>query len=68
MFFIDKDDHMGPEKIRVAKDLCALCPLSTLCLEYALESAEQDGIWGGLTRNERKALTRRRIKTGARLY
>jgi hypothetical protein len=41
MFFIDKDDHMGPEKIRVAKDLCALCPLSTLCLEYALEAANK---------------------------
>jgi WhiB family redox-sensing transcriptional regulator len=68
MFFIEKGDRMGPEKIRVAKELCGLCPMKQLCLEYALEANEQDGIWGGLTRNERNALTRKRIVNSARLY
>jgi WhiB family redox-sensing transcriptional regulator len=68
MFFLEQRDRMGPEKMRIAKELCSSCPVRVLCLEYALEAGEQDGIWGGFTRNERNALTRRRIKTGARLY
>lgn len=68
MFFLNKNDRMGPEKLLVAKQLCVSCPMQLLCLEYALEAGEQDGIWGGLTRNERNALIRKRIKTGARLY
>lgn len=62
VFFIDKGDHQGPEKIRMSKQLCDSCPLRLLCLEYALEAKERDGIWGGLTYNERKALKRNRIK------
>jgi WhiB family transcriptional regulator, redox-sensing transcriptional regulator len=61
MFFIDKGDRMGPEKIRMSKALCGTCPLSVLCLEYALEANEQDGIWGGLTRNERNSIQRSRV-------
>jgi len=68
MFFLDKDDKMGREKMRVAKEVCGSCPMRLLCLEYALEANEQDGIWGGLTRNERNALNRKRILTSARLY
>lgn len=61
MFFIDKGDNNGPEKIKISKALCATCPVQMVCLEYALESAEEDGIWGGLTRNERKSIKRGRI-------
>jgi WhiB family redox-sensing transcriptional regulator len=61
IFFIDKGDPIGPEKIRMSKTLCADCPVQMLCLEYALEAKERDGIWGGLTRNERDALKRNRI-------
>jgi len=62
LFFLDKGDKQGPEKIRMSKELCGSCPVRVLCLEYALEAGEEDGIWGGLTRNERKALKRNRIK------
>jgi len=68
VFFLDKGDHMAPEKIRMARILCGSCPLKMLCLEYAIEAGEQDGIWGGLTRNERKSVVRKRVTTGARLY
>lgn len=67
MFFLDKGDPLGPDKIRMTKELCGACPLRLLCLEYALEAGEEDGIWGGLTRNERKSLKRSRI-TNARVY
>jgi WhiB family redox-sensing transcriptional regulator len=60
MFFIDHSDKLIREKIRTTKILCGGCPLRNLCLEYALEASEQDGIWGGLTRPERNSLKRGR--------
>jgi len=46
--------------VGMSKALCAECPVNLLCLEYALESNEDEGIWGGLTNSERKAIRRRR--------
>jgi WhiB family redox-sensing transcriptional regulator len=66
-FFLDKGDRQGPEKIRMSKLLCSGCSVRLLCLEYALEAGEEDGIWGGLTRNERNSLKRNGI-TNARVY
>ncbi len=67
IFFIEKSDPIGPEKIRMSKKACGDCPVRLLCLEYALEAGERDGIWGGLTRHEREALKRNRI-TNATVY
>jgi len=39
--------------IKVAKKLCAQCPIKQECLEYAVEAEEEWGIWGGLTARER---------------
>lgn len=41
-----------------ARALCAGCPVREPCLEANL--AEQDGIWGGTTERERRALRARR--------
>jgi hypothetical protein len=35
-----------------------VCPARAECLAYTLAADEPDGIWGGLTRNERQRLTR----------
>jgi WhiB family redox-sensing transcriptional regulator len=43
-----------------AKKVCAQCPVAAQCLEYALAHNETDGIWGGLSPKQRKALARRR--------
>lgn len=43
-----------------AKAICARCPVQVECLEYALENREQYGVWGGTTRDERKAMLRAR--------
>lgn len=42
--------------LRYVKQLCAACPVREGCLEYALEHDEKDGIWGGLTPEERDDL------------
>ncbi|MGW6216677.1 WhiB family transcriptional regulator [Streptomyces sp. NPDC055109] len=36
-----------------AKEVCHRCPVTRTCLESALDSKENTGIWGGLTAAER---------------
>lgn len=43
---------MGAE-VRAA---CGRCLMREACLEYALEADERYGVWGGLDREQRKAL------------
>lgn len=42
-----------------AKRICAGCPVREECLAHALENREDRGIWGGLTRLERRKLLAR---------
>ena len=46
-------------QIAKAKEVCGECPVSTQCLEYALQNDERFGIWGGLSERERRKLKRR---------
>ena len=59
----------GPflEQIRTAKGICWLCPVKRECLEWALATDQQAGIWGGLTEDERRTLrgVARRDEIGA---
>ena len=41
-----------------AKQICASCPVKALCLQWAIETSEPDGIWGGRTFKERSNLRR----------
>jgi len=68
-FFLEEEtkDPNRNQKIKVAKAICAECPVRMLCLEYALEESEVFGIWGGLTYPERNRLKRGRI-TGAGIH
>ncbi|GAA5213643.1 WhiB family transcriptional regulator [Streptomyces thinghirensis] len=54
-------DFFFPEpgsSVRDAKRICALCPIRSACLEYALSNDERFGVWGGLSEKERLALRR----------
>jgi len=48
------------ESPAAAKLLCGRCEVRAECLEFALDSNEQFGVWGGLSSDERRALRRRR--------
>jgi WhiB family redox-sensing transcriptional regulator len=37
----------SPDDVRLAKTLCALCPVRQACLAGALQRAEPCGVWGG---------------------
>lgn len=45
-------------QIEAAKAICASCSVSTPCLEWALDTAQDSGIWGGSTEEERRTLRR----------
>lgn len=49
-----------------AKAVCRRCPVSDQCLEWALTSGEDTGVWGGLSEDERRALKSRRAKAKRR--
>lgn len=45
---------------RQARELCQDCPVIQQCLQYALDRPTLEGIWGGATFKERRAIRRRR--------
>lgn len=59
MFFpIGDTSFESKEMARQAKEICARCPLREECLEYALDTKQHYGIWGGMTEQERGRLHR----------
>ena len=44
-----------------AKEVCEECSVSKQCLDFALETNQDSGIWGGLTEEERRVIRRRRV-------
>jgi WhiB family transcriptional regulator, redox-sensing transcriptional regulator len=53
--------------IAAAKLVCNGCPVRAKCLEFALETRLDHGVWGGLTENERRSLRRSRQRKARRL-
>jgi WhiB family redox-sensing transcriptional regulator len=53
--------NTGPavDQIDKAKAVCARCSVTEQCLQYALETSQDAGVWGGLSEDERRALKRR---------
>lgn len=59
----------GPavEQVREAKKVCATCEVREPCLEFALASNQDSGVWGGLTEDERRSLKRQRQRQRRRM-
>jgi WhiB family redox-sensing transcriptional regulator len=53
--------NTGPavDQIDKAKSVCGRCTVTETCLQYALETSQDSGVWGGLSEDERRALKRR---------
>ncbi|MBL3669999.1 WhiB family transcriptional regulator [Streptomyces sp. M2CJ-2] len=51
----------GPALLQTeqAKAVCRRCPVREQCLDWALESGQSLGVWGGTSETERRALKRR---------
>lgn len=59
VFFPEEADAAGAAR---AKEVCGSCPVAEHCLEWALETNQTEGVWGGSTPFERRRIRRRRTK------
>ena len=57
----------GPAATQVdqAKIVCQRCAVVEDCLTWALETAQENGVWGGTSEDERRALRRRGARARA---
>jgi WhiB family redox-sensing transcriptional regulator len=44
-----------------AKEVCGECEAARDCLDFALDTNQDSGIWGGLTEEERRVIRRERV-------
>lgn len=57
--FFPSIDGADEASLAKAKSICGVCPVLDDCLEYALETNQRAGIWGGTSEKERKSLRRK---------
>jgi WhiB family transcriptional regulator, redox-sensing transcriptional regulator len=60
LFFPVSGVGHGACEVSRAKAICARCAIRQRCLEYALETRQPDGIWGGASEAERRQIVARR--------
>ncbi|MGI5451481.1 WhiB family transcriptional regulator [Streptomyces sp. CA-243310] len=61
--------NTGPALLQIeeAKAVCRRrCPVMEACLQWALKSGQDEGVWGGLSEDERRAMKRRAARNRAR--
>ena len=44
------------EQIDAAKTVCCSCPAQEACLEFALATNQESGVWGGTSEDDRRKL------------
>lgn len=47
------------DQIAAAKGICAGCPVRSECLEFAITTNQEFGVWGGTSEDERRVLRRK---------
>lgn len=62
LFFPDSEADAKP-----ALAICAECPVRAECLEWALASRQDDGVWGGMVGRDRIRLRRQRQAAARRV-
>jgi WhiB family redox-sensing transcriptional regulator len=61
LFFPVGTTGLALVQIARAKEVCGECPVKVDCLDYALETNQDSGIWGGLSEEERRVLRRQYV-------
>ena len=64
LFFPIGNAHPALRQIEEAKVVCGECSVAQTCLRWALESRQDNGVWGGMSRDERRALRERNARAG----
>ena len=58
LFFPVGVTGMAVEQIEAAKSFCRVCPSQGQCLEFAITTNQEYGVWGATTEDERRVLRR----------
>ena len=55
----------GPAVLQIqeAKAVCRSCSVVDECLEWAFESGQDAGVWGGMSEDERRLHKRRQVRS-----
>jgi len=56
LFFPVGTTGMATDQIESAKRVCMSCDAQKNCLEFALATNQESGVWGGTTEDERRKL------------
>jgi hypothetical protein len=59
IFFPKRGDNQA---VQAAKNLCSECSVRVECLEYALRTDQEAGIWGGTSGRERREMQSMRLR------
>src|SRR5699024_4394443 len=74
---LDKDPELffpvgttGPALLQIeeAKASCRTCPVQEVCLQWAIDTGQDSGVWGGMSEDERRALKRRKARARRASY
>jgi WhiB family redox-sensing transcriptional regulator len=60
LFFPVGSTGLALDHIAAAKAVCTTCPVQAPCLEFALDSNQDSGVWGGTSEEERRHIRRQR--------
>ena len=56
LFFPVGATGIALDQIEAAKEICEVCTVHHECLEFALATNQEAGVWGGTTEDERRKL------------
>ena len=62
LFFPVGTTGLAIDHIASAKAVCAACAVQAPCLEFAIETNQDSGVWGGTSEDERRQIRRRRMR------
>jgi len=58
LFFPIGSTGPATHQVDQAKVVCRRCPVVEDCLTWAVETGQENGVWGGTSEDERRALRR----------
>jgi len=65
LFFPVGTTGLALDQIAAAKAVCQECNAIELCLEFALATNQDSGVWGGTSEEERRSIRRARRRRQA---
>ena len=60
--------NSGPALLQIeeARSVCRRCPVMETCLQWALLTGQDAGVWGGMSEDERRSMRRRAARDRAK--